>query len=200
MTHRHTPWKRELRRSLLLGDSESSSGSSSGLCLLTSNLESPIVSETSVASDLLHSFQILSELGVQLIGDELSPCSFSDISLSVQEPFGNVVVYTRKSDIWNFNFCLPVGLAMMSLIFSISYSVNSPALFIKLLRRVDWNSSLPFVEVNLGDFADEVRESSTDTLDNSESKHDLAFTFDVCVLDSQNVSELACLSQYNRWL
>ena len=51
------------------------------------------MSETSVASDLLHSFQIFSELGVQLIGNELSPVSVSDISLSVQEPLGNVVVY-----------------------------------------------------------------------------------------------------------
>ena len=50
------------------------------------------MSETSVASDLLHSFQILSELGVQLIGNKLRPVSVSDISLSVQEPLGDVVV------------------------------------------------------------------------------------------------------------
>ena len=81
--------------SLLLGDSEGSSGSASGLGLLTSDLESPEMSETSVASDLLHSFQILSELGVQLIGNKLGPVSVSDISLSVQEPLGDVVIYTH---------------------------------------------------------------------------------------------------------
>lgn len=50
----------------------------------------------------------------------------------------------------------------------------------------------------MGDLEDEVRESSSDTSDDSESEHDLAFTFDVCVLDSQNVGELVCLSQHNR--
>jgi len=55
--------------------------------------------------------------------------------------------------------------------------------------------NLPLVEIDLGDFENEVGESSTDTLDDSQSEHDLAFTVDVCVLDSQNVSELVCLSQ-----
>lgn len=86
------PLKRELR-SLLLGDSESSSGSASSLGFLTSDLESPEMSETSVASDLFHSFQILSHLGVQSVGDKLHISAFSDVSLSVQEPFGNVIVY-----------------------------------------------------------------------------------------------------------
>jgi hypothetical protein len=52
------------------------------------------MSETSVTSDLLHSFEIVSELGVQTVGDELGPVAVSDISLSVQEPLGDVVVYT----------------------------------------------------------------------------------------------------------
>ena len=51
-----------------------------------------MVSETSVASDLLHSFQVLSELGVNTVGDELRPGSLADVSLSVEEPLGNVVV------------------------------------------------------------------------------------------------------------
>jgi len=54
------------------------------------------VSETSVTSDLFHSFQIFSEFGIQVVGDELSPVSVSDISLSVQEPLGNVVVYKES--------------------------------------------------------------------------------------------------------
>ena len=50
------------------------------------------MSQTSVSSDFLHSFQIFSELGVDLVGDELRPVAFTDVSLSVQEPLGNVVV------------------------------------------------------------------------------------------------------------
>lgn len=79
-------------RSLLSGDTESSAGSAGRLGLLTSDLESPEVSETSVGSDLLQSFQIFSELGVDTVGDELGPVSITDVSLSVQEPLGNVVV------------------------------------------------------------------------------------------------------------
>lgn len=79
-------------RSLLSGDSESAAGSAGGLGLLTSDLEAPEVSQTSVSSDLLQSFQIFSELGVDTVGDELRPGAFADVSLSVQEPLGNVVV------------------------------------------------------------------------------------------------------------
>ena len=45
-----------------------------------------------MASDLLHSFQVLSELGVNTVGDELRPGALADVSLSVEEPLGNVVV------------------------------------------------------------------------------------------------------------
>jgi len=78
--------------SLLSGDSECAAGSAGGLGLLTSDLESPEVSETSVSSDLLQSFQIFSELGVDSVGDELGPCALTNVSLSVQEPLGNVVI------------------------------------------------------------------------------------------------------------
>ena len=55
------------------------------------------MSETSVAFDLLHSFQVLSQFGIQGVRYELSEPSISDVSLSVQEPFGNVVVYIKTS-------------------------------------------------------------------------------------------------------
>jgi hypothetical protein len=57
------------------------------------------MSEPSVLLDLLHSFQIFSQLCVQRIGNQLTPSTFSHVILSVQEPFGNVIVY--KSIIQN---------------------------------------------------------------------------------------------------
>lgn len=48
---------------------------------------------------------------------------------------------------------------------------------------------LPLVEIDLGDFEDEVRESSTNTLDNSDGEHDFTSSVNVGVLDTQNVSE-----------
>jgi hypothetical protein len=50
------------------------------------------VSKTSVGSDLLQSFQVLSELGVNTVGNELRPVALTNISLSVEEPLGDVVV------------------------------------------------------------------------------------------------------------
>lgn len=46
-----------------------------------------------MSSDLLQSFQVLSELGVNTVGDELRPGALADVSLSVEEPLGNVVIY-----------------------------------------------------------------------------------------------------------
>ena len=50
------------------------------------------MSQTSVSSDLLKSLQVLSELGVNTVGDELRPGALTNISLSVKEPLGDVVV------------------------------------------------------------------------------------------------------------
>ncbi len=57
------------------------------------------MSQTSVSSDLLQSFQIFSELGVDTVGNELGPGAFTDVSLSVQEPLGNVIVSGLGEDV-----------------------------------------------------------------------------------------------------
>ena len=56
--------------------------------------------------------------------------------------------------------------------------------------------SLPFIQVNLCDFENEVGESSTNTFDDSEGEHDFSLTVNVGVLDSKNVLEL-CGSLHN---
>ena len=64
------------------------------------------MSQTSVSSDLLESLQILSELGVNTVGDELRPVALTDISLSVEEPLGNVVVSGLGKNVVDlFNVC-----------------------------------------------------------------------------------------------
>ena len=57
--------------------------------------------------------------------------------------------------------------------------------------------NLPLVEVDLGNLENKVSESSANTLDGSKGEHGLAFTVDVCVLDSENVCEFLCLNQVN---
>ena len=104
---------------------------------MTSDLGLVVVSETSVALDFLDTLHVLSQLGIQTVGDQLSFDSISEIVLSVQEPSGDVVVYLMV-----MIKILPTGLAMMSLIFSTSCSVSSPALhcshYSYLLLRSTW--------------------------------------------------------------
>ena len=58
--------------------------------------------------------------------------------------------------------------------------------------------NLPLAEVDLGNLENEVGESSADTLDGSKGEHGLAFTVDVCVLDSENVREFFSLDELDR--
>jgi len=77
-----------------------------------------------------------------------------------------------------------------------SYSFNSPALRgNRQVRLEDIYEFLPLVKVDLSDLEDEVSESSADTLNGLKGEHSLALTVDVCVLDSENVSELFSLDQ-----
>jgi len=152
---------------LLLGDSESLSGSSGRLGALSSDLDAPPVTETSVESHLLHSLEIFSESGGSIVGNKLRVSSILDASLSVEEPLGDSVVEGLGDDIGDF-----VHLGLVEL-------------------------SSTSVEVDVGDLADEVGESSTDTLDDSKGEHNLDLTVNIGVLHSQNVSEVVCVLEDN---
>lgn len=152
---------------LLLGDSEGLSGSARRLGALSSNLDAPPVTETSVEAHFLHSFEIFSESGITDVGNELRVGSVLNASLSVKEPLGDTVVEGLGEDIRDFVHLFFVELSSTS------------------------------VEVDVGDLADEVGESSTDTTDDSKGEHNLVFTVNIGVLHSQNVSELTGVLKYN---
>jgi len=83
-------------RSLLLGDSEGLSSSTSGFGSLTSDFDVPVMTETSMLADLLHALKIFSESGVNDVGNQLSVGSILDATLSVQEPLWNAVIYNHE--------------------------------------------------------------------------------------------------------
>jgi|TARA_B110000259_G_scaffold140480_1_gene158221 hypothetical protein len=153
-------------RSLLSGNTEGLTASTGGLGSLSSNLVSPVMSETSMVLGLSHSLKILSHHGIEIVGDKLGPATVLWVLLSVEEPFWDVVVNWSSDDV-----------------------VNSLDLFLVHL-------SGSFVAVNLSDFEDEDGESSTETSDLSKTEWSLLFTVDVCVLDSKNVNELVWVLQY----
>ena len=152
--------------SLLSGNSESLSASTGGLGSLSSNSNAPVMSETSVVLGLLHSFQVLSQDGIELIGNQVGPSSVSWVLLSVHEPLWDVVLTWSSTDV-----------------------VEGSDLLLS-----DFSRSL--VEINLGDLHNKDSESFTDTSDLSETEWGLLFTVDVCVLHSKNMSELVWVLQY----
>ena len=141
-------------RSLLLGNTESLSGTTSGLCLLTSDLYAEVMTETSVLAGLLHALQVFSESSVDHVGNQLRVGSVLDASLSVEEPFGNAIICWLSENV-----------------------TNSVHFFFSEL-------SCSAVQVNLSNFAYQVAKTTTNTLDNSESERDFVFTIHVRVLHS----------------
>ena len=87
------------RCSLLSGNTEGLSASAGRLGSLTSNLDAPVVSETSMVLGLSHSLEILSVTSVQVVGDQLGPGAFFWVLLSVQEPLGDVVLSGSGEDV-----------------------------------------------------------------------------------------------------
>ena len=79
-------------RSLLFGNTEGLAGTTSGLCLLTSDLDTEVMTETSVLTGLLHALQVFSESSVDHVGNQLGVSSVLDTSLSVEEPLGHSVL------------------------------------------------------------------------------------------------------------
>lgn len=127
---------------------------------MTTYLDTEIVTETSVLTGLLHAFEILTETGVNHVGDELGPGTVSDAALSVEEPIRNVVLSGLGNNIGNlFNILLG-----------------------------EFTSAL--VKVNLGNLESQNGETTTETLDDSQGEGGLLLSLNVGVLHTQNVHEV----------
>ena len=129
--------------------------------MLSSDSESPEVSETSVTFNFLESLEVFSQLGVDLVGNQLGGSAFSGVRLSVQEP------------LWDS----PLGWVRNDFIDLFDFSLSQ------------FSGSL--VEVDLSQLQDQVGEPLADSLDGGEGEHNLVFTFDVGVLDSENMGEVS---------
>lgn len=77
---------------LLLADTDGAATATSGLGVLTTDTETPVVTETTVRADLLQALEILTELGVDTVGDDLGVLAVDDVALSVEEPGGDLVL------------------------------------------------------------------------------------------------------------
>ena len=66
--------------------------SSSGLGVLATDTESPVVTETAVSTDLLQALQIVTELGVDTVSENLAVLAIDDIALTIEEPGRDLVL------------------------------------------------------------------------------------------------------------
>lgn len=119
--------------------------------MLTSNLQSPEVSDTSVSSDLLQSLQVISQFRFQVVSKDVVVFTVDLVLLSVQEPSWDLIV----------GWVLHNG-------------DNSLQFFLG-----QFTGSL--VQVNISLLTDQVRVSSTDTSNLGQGVHDLDSTIDVGV-------------------
>jgi hypothetical protein len=60
--------------------------------VLTTDTEAPVVTETTVGADLLQALKILTELGVDTVGDDLRVLAIDNVTLSVEEPGRDLVL------------------------------------------------------------------------------------------------------------
>ncbi len=77
---------------LPLGDTDSPAAAAGSLGVLTTHTESPVVTETTVSADLLEALEILTELGVNTVGENLRVLAVDNVALSVEEPGRDLVL------------------------------------------------------------------------------------------------------------
>lgn len=88
----HKPQETANSLALLLADTDGAATATSGLGVLTTDTQAPVVTETAVGADLLEALKILTELAVQTVGNNLRILAVGNVALSVQEPAGDLVL------------------------------------------------------------------------------------------------------------
>lgn len=71
---------------LLLGHTDGPAATTGGLGVLSTDTEAPVVTETTVGADLLQALEIITELGVDTVGQNLVVLAVDNVTLSVEEP------------------------------------------------------------------------------------------------------------------
>lgn len=88
-------------RLLLLRYTNSSSSPAGSLGVLTTHTQAPIVTHTSVGTDLLQPFQVLTELRIQVGRCQLAVFTIDNILLPVEEPVRDFVLPGVRHDSHN---------------------------------------------------------------------------------------------------
>jgi hypothetical protein len=158
--------QKNINRLLLSNNTDSLASSTSSLGVLTSDTQSPVVSETSVGTHSLQTLEILTELVVKLVDKKVRILAVDNISLSVEEPAGDLILSGVLDD-----------------------GNNSLQLF-------DGELTSSLAEVDIGLLADQIGVTTTNTSDSGKSVHNLDLTIDVGRQQTQNVLEISLFSDH----
>jgi hypothetical protein len=71
---------------LLLGHTDGPAATTGRLGVLATDAEAPVVAETTVSADLLQALEIITELGVDTVGEDLVVLAVDNVALPVEEP------------------------------------------------------------------------------------------------------------------
>lgn len=148
---------------LLVGDSDGASTASSSLGVLTTDTETPVVTETAVRADALKALEVLTELGVELVGKDLRSLTVLGVALSVQEPSGDLVVHGVLQDLDD------------------------------LVNLLSAQLSSTTADVDLSLLASEDGETTTNSANSGEGDSNLLATINVSVQHTDDVLELVLL-------
>ena len=143
----------------LLGHTNSATTSSSCLGVLTTDTETPPVTETPVRPDLLQTLQILSQFVVKTVRQKLAESTISLVLLPVKEPIRNLIC----------SWVLHDGDHLLNFFFS--------------------ELTSPLGDINIGFFAHLGGKALSYPLDGGKGKGDVALSINVGVEDTQNMLE-----------
>ena len=129
--------------------------------MLTSDLKEPMVSKSSMHLDLLHSLDVLSDLGVKSVRRDMHVVTLTIVLLSINVPGG---------------YSIGKGIG------------NHLAEFIPLFSA-NFSSSLS--QIDFGDLAKKISKTTAYTFNGCDGVDDKSLSFNVCVVDSDDVLKLA---------
>ena len=133
--------------------------------MLSTDSDSPPVTQTAVGTNFLQTFNIVTKLSIDVLCKDLHVLSGLEILLSVKEP---------KRDL------------KLSGVLDNSYN---------LFDFISGKFTCSLVNIDLGLFADKISESATKTLNFSQSENDISLSLNVSVENTKNVLELSSLDQ-----
>ena len=162
------------------------------LGVLSTDTESVVMPQTSVALDLLQALEILTELGVDTVSKDLGVLAIDDVALPVKEPSWDLVLCWVLDD-GDDSLELFGGKFTGTIV---EKAINQSWCF-HTMSESSWEY-LPLVEINIGLLADQVGVASSDTLDLGQGVHDLLFTLNVGVEETKDELKVRLLAAHER--